>query len=147
MLSQIAEEVMMLHDNAALTRRWFEEVWTKGRGEAIDEMMAHDVVAHGLGEGGSDIVGSVAFKVFHEQFMGAFPDMRITVEDVIADGDRTACRFRGTATHTGGHLGVEPTGKTVTFTGMSFTRWRDGKIVEGWNNVDIPGILQQIGAV
>ena len=132
-------------DYEALTHRWFEEVWNKGRAEVIDEMMAEDVVAHGLGEGGGDIVGTSAFKAFHAQFKGAFPDMHITVEDVISAGDRSACRFSGTGTHTGGHLGMEATGRRVTFTGVAFTRWRDGKVVEVWNNGDIAGIMQQIG--
>jgi steroid delta-isomerase-like uncharacterized protein len=135
----------MSAENEALIRYWFEEVWNKGRAEVIDEMFAEDVLIHGLGEGGSDLHGPDAFKVFHSQFMGAFPDIHITVEDVLSGEDRTAARFSGTATHTGPHLGVEATGKKVTFTGMTFTRWRNGQIVEGWNNVDIAGILQQVG--
>jgi predicted ester cyclase len=75
-----------------------------------------------------------------------FPDLRVTVEEVIAEGDLTAARLSVTGTHEGDHLGVAPTGRRVSFTGMTFTRWRDGKIVEGWNNVDIPGLMKQIGA-
>ena len=73
--------------------------------------------------------------------------MGITVDEVIADGDRTAARFSGWGTHTGDTLGVAPTGSRVTFTGMTFTRWQDGKIREGWHNVDIMGILQQVNAL
>jgi predicted ester cyclase len=72
--------------------------------------------------------------------------MQITVEDIISSGDRTAVRFCGEGTHTGHHLGIKATNRKVTFTGMTFTLWRDGKIAEGWNNVDIAGMMAQIGA-
>jgi steroid delta-isomerase-like uncharacterized protein len=133
-------------ENEALSRRWFEEVWNKGRVEAIEEMFAPDGIAHGLAEG-EDMRGPEAFKSFHANFKGAFPDMRISVEDILSAGDKTAIRFRGQATHTGDQLGIPATNRRVTFTGMTFVRWRDGQIVEGWNNVDISGILKQIGAL
>jgi steroid delta-isomerase-like uncharacterized protein len=136
----------MSEDNAARVRRWFEEVWNRGRAEVIDEMFAADGVAHGLAEEGGDLRGPEEFKVFHARFMGAFPDMQITIEDLLSDGDRTAVRLSGTATHRGDHLGVDATHRPIQFTGMTFTRWRNGQIVEGWNNVDIAGIRQQIGA-
>ena len=135
----------MPHTNADLARRWFEEVWNRQRAEAIDELLAPDTIVHGLGPDGSDIRGPGPFKEFHRQFTQAFPDIHIQVEEVVCEGDLVAARFSGTGTHHGHDLGVPPTGKAVTFTGMSFMRWRDGQIVEGWNNVDIPGILMQVG--
>ena len=87
-------------DNKTLTHMWFDEVWNKGRADAIDELFAKDCVAHGLGDGG--VAGPEAFKVFHAQFCGAFPDININVEEVICEGDLTASRFSGTATHLGG---------------------------------------------
>jgi steroid delta-isomerase-like uncharacterized protein len=132
-------------DNEALVRRWFEEVWDKGRAEAIDEMMAADCVAHGLGD--TPAVGPGAFKAFHAQFRGAFPDIRITVDDVVLQGDRAATRFTIRATHRGDHLGVPATGRQVTFPAMSIVRCRNGQIAEGWNVVDMLGMLQQVGGV
>lgn len=134
-----------MHENAALVHRWFEEVWNKHRADAIDELLSPDTVAHGLGEGGADLHGREGFKQFHAQLTGAFPDIHITVHEVICEGDLAAARFSGTGTHHGDHLGAPATGKAVTFTGMSFTRWRDGQITEGWNNADIAGILTQVG--
>ncbi|MBW3625252.1 MAG: ester cyclase [Armatimonadetes bacterium] len=134
-------------NSEGLIRRWFEEVWNEKRVEAIDELYADDAIAHGLGEGGGDVVGPEGFKQFHTTFCQAFPDMQITVEEVITDGDRAAARFSGWGTHQGDALGVPPTGNRVTFTGMTFTRWEDGKIQEGWNNVDIMGILKQVNAL
>jgi steroid delta-isomerase-like uncharacterized protein len=137
----------VLDENKALAHRWFEEVWNKGRAEAIDEMLDPNVIVHGLGKDGTDLRGPAGFKSFHEKFIGAFPDIRITVEDVIAEGDRVAIRFSGSASHRGDHLGVPATQRPVTFTGMGFIRCRNGKIVEGWNNFDAMGLMQQIGAV
>jgi predicted ester cyclase len=77
----------------------------------------------------------------------AFPDLHMQMDEILVDGDRAAARFSGGGTHTGEGLGVAPTGRRVTFTGMSFTRWEGGKIREGWNNVDIAGILKQIDAL
>jgi predicted ester cyclase len=131
-------------ENKALLRRWFDEAWNARRADVIDEMFSLETAAHGLGS--SPLLGPEGFKPFHEMFLGAFPDLRVTVEEVIAEGDLTAARLSVTGTHEGDHLGVAPTGRRVSFTGMTFTRWRDGKIVEGWNNVDIPGLMKQIGA-
>jgi steroid delta-isomerase-like uncharacterized protein len=135
----------MSADNETLMRRWFEEVWNKGRAEAIDELFAGDGIAHGLGD--SKLVGPEGFKPFHQQFMGAFPDIRITIDDMILQGDKVAVRFSIRGTHRGDHLGVPATHRTVSFSAMSFVRWRDGKIVEGWNSVDMLSMLQQIDAV
>ncbi len=136
----------MSAENEALTRRWFEEVWNKKRPEAIDEMMAADGIAYGLG-GGANLVGPEAFKGFYATFIGAFPDIRITVDDIISQGDKVAVRFSIRGTHRGNHLGVPATDREVAFPAMSFVRWRDGQIVEGWNSVDMYGMLQQIDAV
>lgn len=136
----------MDYDNKALVRRWFEEVWDKGRAEAIDEMFARDGLAHGLGEGGATLQGTDAFKAFHARFKGAFPDLRVHIEDLLSEGDLTATRFTCTGTHTGDQLGIAPTNRPVRFTGMTFARWKDGKITEGWNEVDLPGLMRQVGA-
>jgi steroid delta-isomerase-like uncharacterized protein len=135
----------MAAENEALLRRWFEEVWNKGRVDAIDEMMTADCIAHGLGD--TQTVGPAAFKAFHAQFRGAFPDIKITLEDVVSQGDRAAVRFTIQATHGGDHLGVPASGKRVNTAAMSFVRCRNGQIAEGWNVVDMLGVMQQIGAI
>ncbi|MGH9902057.1 MAG: ester cyclase, partial [Pyrinomonadaceae bacterium] len=119
---------------------------TKGRAEAIDEMFAPDGVAHGLGEAGVDVHGPVAFKPFFEKMRGAFPAFEVTVEDTIAEGDLVAARWTARMTHGGDQLGMAATGRQVAVTGMSIIRARDGQIVEAWNNWDILGMMQQIGA-
>ena len=133
----------MSQDHREFIRRWFEEVWNKGRASAIDEMMAADAVTHGFGE-----KQSVAeFKAFHTAYRDAFPDVHIQTDDITVDGDVVAVRYSGTATHTGNGLGFAATGRPVTFRGMSFVRIKDGKVVEGWNSFDQLGMLQQLGVV
>jgi steroid delta-isomerase-like uncharacterized protein len=136
----------MSAENIQVVKRWFDEVWNKGRMEAIDELFAADGIAHGLGEAGKDVRGAEGFKPFVQRIRSAFPDIHITVDDTISEGDKIAARFSATMTHTGDDLGFPATGKRVTVSGMSFTRIRNGQIVEGWNNWDIYGMMQQLEA-
>jgi steroid delta-isomerase-like uncharacterized protein len=125
-----------------IIHRWFEEVWNRGREDAIDEMMSEDTVTHGLE---AEIRGPAAFKPFYRKFRAAFPDMRITVEDVLVDGDMIAARCSVTGTHTGPGLPVPAGGKPANFTGMCIARVKDGKLIEGWNNFDFLSLYRQIG--
>ena len=137
----------MSAENKVLCRRWFEEVWNKGREAAIDELLAADGLAYGLGERGQALRGPEPFKGFYRVFRGAFPDLHLTIDDMLAEGDKVLVRFSGTGTHQGDHLGVPATRRPVTFTGMTLVRCQDGKLVEGWNNFDLYGLLTQVGAV
>ena len=140
------QEQMTLDANKALVRRWFEEVWNKGRAEAIEEMFAAAGVAHGLSDDPSaPLRGPAGFKVLHEQFRGAFPNITVVVEDVIAEGDTVAARCSVRGKHLGDHLGVPASNAPVEFTGMTIVRIKDGKIVEGWNNFDFLRMNKQIG--
>jgi steroid delta-isomerase-like uncharacterized protein len=142
------QEQSTLDANKALVRRWFEEVWNKGRAEAIAEMFAADGIAHGLSDdAGNPLKGPADFKPFHETFRGAFPDIEVIVEDTIAEGDRVAARCSVRGKHAGDHLGVAATNAPVDFSGISIVRIKDGKIVEAWNNFDFMKMNQQIGAI
>ena len=92
--------------NVELSRRWFAEVWNANRLEAVDELLAPDVIIHGLGEDGGDLVGSHHFKAFQRNFASAFPDLHIAVDDVMSEGDQTVVRMSFTATHSGDGLGI-----------------------------------------
>ena len=133
----------MSADNKALARRWFEEVWNKGRVDAIDEMFATDGRAFGLGD--QPLVGPAEFKPFHATYRQAFPDMQIHIDEVIAEGDIVAMRWTASGTHRGNLMGLVATGRPSRFEGMSFLRMRDGKIVEGRNVFDQLGMLKQLG--
>jgi steroid delta-isomerase-like uncharacterized protein len=131
-------------DNKALLRRWFEEVWNKGRADAIDELFAADGLAHGLA-GAEPLRGAAGFQPFFRTFREAFPGMEVVVEEAIAEGDLVAARCTVRAKHEGDALGFAATNRPVEFTGMCFTRWRDGQIVEAWNNFDFMAMFQQLG--
>ncbi|HWE95061.1 MAG TPA: ester cyclase [Tepidisphaeraceae bacterium] len=134
--------------NKQLTRRWFEEVWNQKRSQSIDELITPNAIVHGVSAGGSEPkTGSAAFRPFWEQFCGAFPDARITIEDLIAEGDKVASRIVFTGTHQGNHLGSEATGKTITVSGIVLTRWENGRIAEAWNEFDALKVFLTTGVV
>jgi steroid delta-isomerase-like uncharacterized protein len=138
----------MSEENKALLRRWFDEVWNKGNAGAIDELFAADGIAHGLSDDeGTPLRGPSDFKPFHDTFRGAFPDIQVAVEDVIAEGDMVAARCSVRGKHTGDHLGIVASNSPVLFTGMTIARVRDGKIIEAWNNFDFLKMNKQIGAI
>jgi steroid delta-isomerase-like uncharacterized protein len=135
-------------DLKAFIRRWFEEVWNKGREEAIDEMFAEDGIAYGLAdETGAPLRGASGFKPFFRNFRSAFPDIEVVVEDAIAEGDRVAARCTVRATHAGDSLGFAATQRPMEITGITIVRVRDGQIVEAWNNFDFMGMFQQLGTL
>jgi steroid delta-isomerase-like uncharacterized protein len=135
----------MEHDNERIMRRWFEEVWNQGKTATIEELMDPQAVAHGLGSDGNPVVGPAGFRPFFDTLRGTFPDIHITVEDVVSQGEKVACRWSATMTHQGPQLGLPPTGRKVAVTGMTFARVKEGRIVEGWNNWDVMGMMQQLG--
>jgi len=138
----------MSEENKAFIRRWFDEVWNRGREEAVDEMLSDECVANGLaGESGQAPRGPAGFKPFFRKFRESFPNIEIVVEDVIAEGDKVAARCSVRGHHRGDSLGFAATQQPVEFTGMTIVRIRDGKIVEAWNNFDFMTMFQQLGAL
>ena len=138
----------MSEENKALIRRWFDEVWNKGREEAIDEMFADEGVAQGLAdESGAPLRGPAGFKPFFRRFRGSFPDIEVVVEDTIAEDDKVVARCSVRGRQTGDGLGFSATNQPVEFTGISIVRVHDGKIVEAWNNFDFMRMFQQLGAL
>jgi steroid delta-isomerase-like uncharacterized protein len=135
----------MPHDNAALSRRWFKEVWNENRPQTISELAAPDVVIYGLGDDGRPTVGVEPFRKFFELFRAGLSDIHVDVHDVIAQGDQTATRLTMTATHAGPGFGVPATGRGIRMTAIVWCRWRDGQIVEGWNEFDAAGLMKQMG--
>ena len=129
--------------NKSLARKWMEEVWNRGSVGAIDDMMSSRCSVHGLGRDQHP----EAFKAFHRAFRDAFPDLRVTVDDVVTENDKVAARWSGTGTHRGNGLGFPATNKVAHFTGMFFLLVENGKFIEGWNNFDQLGMLQQLGVV
>jgi predicted ester cyclase len=128
--------------------RWLEEVWHKGREEAIDEMFAEDGVGYGLPtENGEPIRGPQEFKPFVRNFREAFPNMRISIEETVREGDKLAAVCRVTGDLEGESLGVSPAKQPVEFTGIIIVKLRDGKIIEAWNEFNFMQMYQQLGAL
>lgn len=132
-----------MEENTTILHRWFEEVWNQGREDAIDQMFAADGIAHGLGE--EAVRGGESYKVFFRAFRGALPDVKVTVEDTVCEGDKIAARCSVQATHTGEGIGVAPTNQPLDFSFMAIVRVKDDKIVEAWNVIDFMKMYQQIG--
>jgi len=137
-----------LEANKALMRRWFEEVWNKGRTEAVAEMLSDDAVIHGLSEDAAKpLRGPSDFLPFHAQFREAFPNIEVVVEDAIAEGDKVAVRCSVRGKHVGDSLGFKATNATAEFDGIAIVRVKDGKFVEAWNNFDFMKMYKQLGAM
>lgn len=128
--------------------RWFEEVWNKGREEAIFEMFHEDGIAHGLtDENGNELRGNANFAAFYKNFRAAFPDIHITVEETVKEGEKIAVLCKVTGTHDGDGIGFAATNKPVEFYGLCMVKMRDGKIAEAWNEFDFMKMFQQIDVV
>ncbi len=132
--------------NRALVRAYLDQVVSRGDVAAADRYVATDVV-FASPYTPEPIRGIAGFKQMIGGLHSAFPDMKLTEEAAIAEGDLVAARWNATGTHRGGPFnGMPPSGKRFSITGMSFYRIGGGKIVEGWVNDDSLGMLQQLGA-
>jgi|SRR6266571_1904017 len=135
---------MSAEENKALNRRFFDEFWDRKNLTVADELMAANHVNYTPGTPPLP-PGPEGFKQFATVFMSAFPDLRVMIEDQIAEGDRVATRWSSTGTNTGSLMGIPPTGKSINVTGITITRIVGGKATETWTNFDMLGLLQQIG--
>jgi steroid delta-isomerase-like uncharacterized protein len=124
----------MPHNNVALARRWFEEVWNQRRAETIAELVTLESVCSS--EAGT-LRGPDEFRTkVYEPFVAAFPDLRITIEGTVAEGDQVVVRWTAAGTHRGTLLGLTATQRPIHLRGMTWIRFANGKMVEGfdcWN--------------
>ncbi|MGA2811089.1 MAG: ester cyclase [Candidatus Acidiferrum sp.] len=130
---------------ASLIRKWFDEVWNAGRAESIDELFPAHAVMWGAGRPEIPSEGPAEFKKFYHAMRAACPDIHVTLEKVVEEGDTAFGRWTATLTHTGEGLGIAPTGRALKVCGMSALRVQGGEIVEGWNNWDQIGLARQLG--
>src|SRR5579885_2716493 len=132
--------------NADGSRRIIEEVFGAGNYDVADELVAADARGHDPALPGPT-VGPEGLKEAARGYRGAFPDLKLTVEQVVAEGDNVATRWSARGTHKAELFGIPPTGKQTTVTGITIDRWSGGKVVESWTNWDTLGLLQQLGVV
>ena len=137
----------MTETNKALVRRWFKEVWNEGRESTIDDLFAESGVAHGLGDREAEVRGPAQLKPFVRNLRNSFPDIQITIHDIMAEEDKVMVRVLLEGTHSGSGLGVSPSGRRVRVAGIVVIRISNGQFVEGWNSWDQLGLLRQIGAL
>ena len=133
-------------DNKEMASRIAEEAWGEGNLEVIDEYLADDFVSHNpaLPE---DVHGPEGYKETIRMFRSAFPDLSLTIEDRIADGNEVVLRLSQSGTHKGVLMGIEPTGQRVETTGIVIGRVENGKAAEEWAYLDRLGMMQQLGVV
>jgi steroid delta-isomerase-like uncharacterized protein len=137
---------MSANENIQLMRRWFQEVWNEGRIQTIHDLLHPDAVARGQRAAEAEIRGPKEFEKFVREIRGAFPDIKVKVEDILGVDDKVVLRWSAIMTHTGDALGIPASGRTVRSRGITIARIVDGKIVEGWDSWDQLGMLEQIGA-
>jgi predicted ester cyclase len=118
----------MSEANKQLAKRWFEEVWNKGRREAIPEILSPDAE---IRESGELVKGPEGFYPFFDRMQAAFSDIHVTFQDAIAEGDMVCLRWSCAMKHTGSGLGIPPTQKTLATTGMTMVRVANGRFVAG----------------
>jgi predicted ester cyclase len=135
---------MSAEENKELVRRFVEEFWNEGNAAAADELMAVDAEIH-MPTG--ELVDLDGLKGFAGVFRGSFPDWHSTFEELIAEGDRVAERWTGRGTHRGELQGIAPTDRRVEVPGSVFYRIVDGKIMEFRGQLDMMGLMQQLGAI
>ncbi len=137
---------MSIEENKALMRRAYEEIHSKGNLAVVDELIAADLIEHSPFVPGQSPGRQGALEVF-TMIRAAFPDLRVTVEDMVGEGDKVVARVTMRGTHKGEFMGIAPTGKQITVGVIEILRISGGKMVEHWNVVDSLGMMQQLGAV
>lgn len=133
-----------IEQNKATARRWSEELWSQGKLDVADEIVAPDYQRHDPGDpfvarGPDDV------KRIVRMLRGMLPDLKIEVEAIVAEGDMVVSRYTATGTDTVGFMGMPATGKRISTPAIQMFRFRDGKIVESWAARDDLGTLRQLG--
>jgi len=132
---------MCTEDNKALARRGYNAL-NERNWAALKELVIPDVVLHNAS---MTIQGFEAYKQYISMHFTAFPDLRFTIEEMVAEGDTVVVRQTACGTHRGELMGIPPTGKHVSTMGINIIRFANGKGVEEWFLGDALGLLQQFG--
>jgi predicted ester cyclase len=133
----------MVDQNRRLAYRWFEEVWNRHNESAIDELFLPQGKCYGFPNPESAISPDEFKSVFHT-FHNAFSDIHVTLDDILTQADTVAVRFTCSMVHTGDAMGFPPTGKTVVVGGASFMECFDGKLLNGYNFLDLTKTLTEL---
>jgi steroid delta-isomerase-like uncharacterized protein len=141
---QKEKPIMNEENNLSVLKRAIENFSDLGNRESYFELYDANIVLHGYA--GVE-PGLASVKQFYQALWLAFPDSRLTVEDMFAKDDKVVCRFTMWATHQGEFMNVPATGKSISLPGITILRFVDGKCVERWSQANFLSVLQQIGAL
>jgi len=135
---------MSIEENKNIVRR-YQEIYNSNDLEALSEVVSEDLLTPKIMPGIP--AGIEGAKTAHQIMLAGFPDYQTAIDDLIAEGDKVVARITMSGTHTGSFMGIPPTGKRISFTGMYIARIDDGKIVEHWGEEDGVSLLQQLGVL
>ena len=127
--------------NSQLARKWFDEVWNQRKESTVHELLHPNVVGH---MEGLEVRSPADFLQARAALLDGLPDLSVTVEAVIAEGDNVAVRWSASGTHRGSGLGLAPSLRRATFRGISWMVFSDGRLVEGWDSWNQGLLLQQL---
>ena len=136
---------MSVEENKAIVRRYLEEAWIKGNLNILDELMAPNYARYLPGQ--ATPLDREGQKLRIAAFRAAMPDLEFLIEDLFSEGDRVGFRVKISGTHQGTFLGVAPTGKRLVATAIDIARLANGKIVEHWGEMDMAGLMRQLGLI
>jgi steroid delta-isomerase-like uncharacterized protein len=135
---------MTTGQNKAIVRRFIEEIFVEGRPEAVDDLLTDDFTPHTWGSTGS---GKEDLKAAIERESAGLSDVRMTIEDTIAEDDLVAVRVTSRAVQSGEFMGLPPSGNAYTVGEIHIFRVRDGRVAEHWHQADLLGMKRQLGAM
>ena len=135
---------MSTDQNKAIIRKMFEDVMNNRNFSALNELIAPEFVNHGMPV---NKPGPDGFKEILTLFLDAFPDMKISIEQLLAEGDMVATRGSWTGTNKGSFMGMPASGKEAKVTYQDMWKIENGKCVENWVDMDIAGLMRQLGAM
>lgn len=135
---------MSIEQNKTLIRRYYDEVLNGGNTRLLEEIAVSDYVEHDPIPG--QTIGLTGLEQRVGMLRGAFQP-HFTLEDIIAEGDRVVVRWINRGTHVGEFMGIPPTGKSFSITGIDIHRLSGGKMAEHWHVVDLFGQMQQLGLI
>jgi steroid delta-isomerase-like uncharacterized protein len=137
---------MSTDQNKIIARRIVDEGWNKHNPAILDQLFSNDAVVHDP-QNPTSTKGPQGAKSALTTYLRAFPDMKISIEREIADGDYVVQHLLATGTNTGEFNGMPATGKKTTTIGVMTSKIKDGKVIEAWSLLDSLGLLQQLGVV
>lgn len=136
----------MAVDNKAIVRRLYEEVWNKRKFEFMNVLVSPSHALHGPSFSGSSI-GPEAYTQVMILYTVGYPDLRFSIEEMIAEGEKVVCYWTITGTHKGEFMGIPATGKKISVDGITIHHVTKGKIMDSYVSMDMLGMMQQLGAI